>query len=202
MHHLHTRPRALLVAVALVGVLAAACTSTSSPDDGALPTTTVMTVPGSIVEHTGPRQLLEGFEEITVTVTAEDGSTRVWCLLLAATPETRERGLMHVTDPALGGYDGMLFSFDEDGTGGFWMKNTRLPLSIAYLDGEGDIVSTADMAPCPDGTERCPGYPPEGPYRSAIEVVQGRLTDLGIEGDARVTIGGRSCPPPEADADA
>ena len=154
-----------------------------------------MTVPGSIATHVGPRELLEGFEEVTITVTTADGETLEWCVLLAATPEARERGLMFVTDPALGGYDGMLFTFDEDGTGGFWMKNTRLPLSIAYLDADGAIVSTADMAPCPDGTERCPGYPPSGPYRSALEVVQGRLDDLGITDGARVTIGEPSCPP-------
>jgi uncharacterized membrane protein (UPF0127 family) len=187
--------RTVLIAAAVVGVLAAACTSTAPPDGAAGPSTTAMTVPGSIAEHTGPRELLDGFEEITITVTAADGSEQEWCLLLAATPEARERGLMFVTDPALGGYDGMLFQFDEEGTGGFWMKNTRLPLSIAYLDGDGAIVSTADMEPCPDGTERCPGYPPDGPYRAAIEVVQGRLDDLGLEGEARVTTGERSCPP-------
>jgi uncharacterized protein len=152
-----------------------------------------MTVPGSIEVHEGPRELLDGFEEVTVTVTAPDGTTREWCLLLAATPEARERGLMFVTDPTLGGYDGMLFQFDEDGSGGFWMKDTRLPLSIAYVAADGTIVSTADMAPCPDGTERCPGYPPSGPYRYAVEVVQGRLDDLGLEGDARLEVGGRSC---------
>lgn len=184
--------RAVVVAVALTGALAA-CSSSEPGATG--PTTTAMTVPGSIEVHEGPRELLDGFEEVTVTVTAPDGTTREWCLLLAATPEARERGLMFVTDPSLGGYDGMLFSFDEDGSGGFWMKNTRLPLSIAYVDADGAIVSTADMAPCPDGTERCPGYPPDGPYRYAVEVVQGRLDDLGLEGDARLEIGGRSCAP-------
>ncbi len=59
-------------------------------------------------------------------------------------------------------------------------------------------MSAADMAPCPDDTERCPGYPPEGPYRYAVEVVQGRLDELGLEGDARLAVGGRSCSPPGA----
>lgn len=155
----------------------------------------MMTVPGSIAEHTGPRQLLDGFEEVTVTVTTADGRNVELCLLLAATNEARERGLMFVTDPALGGYDGMLFQFDQESTGGFWMKNTRLPLSIAYLDADGAIVSTADMEPCPDETEQCPGYPPSSPYRSALEVVQGRLDDLGITDGARVAVGERGCPP-------
>lgn len=191
-------PRRWLTAVAATAFVMGAAVSCSSSDDGdanADPSTTMMTVPGSIEAHTGPRERLDGFEEVTITVTTADGETLEWCLLLAATPEARERGLMFVTDPALGGYDGVLFPFDEDGTGGFWMKNTRLPLSIAYLDADGALVSTADMAPCPDGTERCPGYPPSGPYRSAIEVVQGRLGDLGITDGARVSIGEQSCPP-------
>lgn len=176
----------------LVATLSACASSGTSSSD---PSTTMLTVPDSIAVHDGPRQRLDGFEEVTVTVTTEDGRSLEWCLLLASTPETRERGLMFVTDPALGGYDGMLFQFDEDGSGGFWMKNTRLPLSIAYVAADGSIVSTADMAPCPDGTERCPGYPPDGPYRNAVEVVQGRLDDLGLEGDARLTVGARSCAP-------
>jgi uncharacterized membrane protein (UPF0127 family) len=189
--------RAALACLLLVGVLAA-CSSAEPEATG--PSTTALTVPGSIEVHEGPRQLLDGFEEVTVTVTLADGSTREWCLLLAATPESRERGLMFVTDPTLGGYDGMLFQFDEDGSGGFWMKDTRLPLSIAYVAADGSVVSTADMAPCPDGTERCPGYPPDGPYRYAVEVVQGRLDELGLEGDARLGVGGRSCAPPDGAA--
>jgi uncharacterized membrane protein (UPF0127 family) len=181
------RTAALAVTTVVLLGTAAACGSEPNPD--------AVAVPDSIPVHEGPRTLLDGFEEVTVTVTAPDGTTREICLLLAATPQARERGLMFVTDPALGGYEGMLFQFDSDGTGGFWMKNTRLPLSIAYLAADGSIVSTADMEPCPDSAERCPGYPPDGPYRYAIEVVQGRLDDVGLEGDARLTVGGTSCEP-------
>jgi uncharacterized protein len=189
-----------LVALALLVGGFAGC-SGSEADDAASPSTTAMTVPGSIPVHEGPREPLEGFEEITITVTTEDGRTLEWCLLLATTPETHQQGLMYVTDPSLGGYDGMLFRFETDSTGGFWMKNTRLPLSIAYLDADGAIVSTADMDPCPDGTERCPGYPADGPYRDAVEVVQGRLDDLGIEGEARVRVADEpGCAAPGASA--
>lgn len=182
------RAAALAVATVILFGGAAACGSEPNPD--------AVVVPDSIPVHEGARALLDGFEEVTVTITAADGTTREVCLLLAATPAARERGLMFVTDPALGGYEGMLFQFESEGTGGFWMKNTRLPLSIAYLASDGSIVSTADMEPCPDTTERCPGYPPDGPYRYAIEVVQGRLDDLGLEGDARLTVGATACEPP------
>jgi uncharacterized membrane protein (UPF0127 family) len=183
------RAVALVLAASFLLAGNAACGSGSEPDPDAV------AVPDSIPTHQGPRDRLEGFEEVTVTVVTEDGRTFEWCLLLAETPQSQQQGLMHVTDPALGGYDGMLFLFSADGTGGFWMRNTRLPLSIAYLDGEGAIVSTHDMEPCPDTTERCPSYPPGGSYRMAIEVVQGRLAELGIEGDARVTVGEKRCAP-------
>lgn len=192
--------RALALALALV-VAIGALAACSGSDEVAGPATTAMTVPASIPEHEGPREPIEGFEEVTITVTTEDGRTLQWCLLLAATAETQQQGLMHVTDPALGGYDGMLFRFDNDSTGGFWMKNTRLPLSIAYLDVDGAIVSTSDMEPCPDSTERCPSYPAAGPYRMAVEVVQGRLDDLGIEGGARVAVArDTGCPAPDPSA--
>ncbi|MBA3592072.1 DUF192 domain-containing protein, partial [Methylibium sp.] len=57
---------------------------------------------------------------------------------VARTPEQRATGLMHRT--ALGANDGMLFVFDEPGVQCFWMKNTLLPLSIAYLSDDGRIV--------------------------------------------------------------
>ena len=98
---------------------------------------------------------------------------------------------MEVTD--LRGYSGMAFLYDEDSTGGFYMRNTPTPLSIAWIDAAGGLVSTADMAPCED-REGCPTYPPAGPYRTAIEVFQGGLDDLGITSGATVTVGGACAP--------
>ncbi|MBL8779271.1 MAG: DUF192 domain-containing protein [Acidimicrobiales bacterium] len=120
------------------------------------------------------------FGEVLVTV---DGDEH--CLLLAQTPEERARGLMEVTD--LAGYPGMLFAFPADSEGGFWMRNTPTPLSIAYLDASGAIVSTADMEPC-DDVPTCPSYPASGPYRFTVEVPRGELTGLGLEGPARLTV--------------
>jgi uncharacterized membrane protein (UPF0127 family) len=89
----------------------------------------------------------------------------------------------------------MLFSFERDQDGGFWMRSTRLPLSIAWIRADGTTVSTADMAPCPDDASTCPTYPPAGAYRFAIEVPQGRLDDLGISAGSRVALGDRACAP-------
>ena len=126
-----SRVRALATGLTLALVIGALGGCSGSDGDGSSPSTTTMTVPGSIAEHEGPREPLDGFEEVTITVATDDGRTLTWCVLLAATAATQQQGLMHVTDPALGGYDGMLFRFTNDNTGGFWMKNTRLPLSIA-----------------------------------------------------------------------
>ena len=133
---------------------------------------------------------LEGFGEVAVVVQPASGEGLLaWCLLAAETPEQRGRGLMEVTD--LQGYSGMAFRYDSDVTNAFYMRNTPTPLSIAWIDAAGAVVSTADMAPCED-REGCPTYPPAGPYRTAIEVFQGGLDDLGISAGARVSVGG-SC---------
>jgi uncharacterized membrane protein (UPF0127 family) len=100
---------------------------------------------------------------------------------------------MFVTDPALGGHPGMIFVFEQDDKGAFWMKNTILPLSIAYLGADGRAVSTADMAPCPAGTASCPTYAAAAPYRYAVEVPEGRLAEAGLVDGATLSLGDRSC---------
>lgn len=133
---------------------------------------------------------LAGFDEIAITVApANGGGLLAWCLLAALQDEQRAKGLMGVTD--LQGYSGMAFVYDEDVDHPFYMRNTPTPLSIAWIDGAGAIVSTADMAPCED-RQGCPLYPPGGSYRTAIEVFQGGLPALGITEGATVTVGG-SC---------
>jgi uncharacterized protein len=141
----------------------------------------------------GARTRPDGFGEVSVTVTDGEGRSRTLCLLLADTAGAQERGLMFVTDPALGGYDGMLFAFEHDQEGGFWMRNTRLPLSIAWLRADGTTVSTRDMTPCPDTQADCPTYPPGGAYRYVVEVPRGRLDDLGLADRSRVSVGARTC---------
>lgn len=128
-----------------------------------------------------------------MSVRRPDGSVRDFCLLLADTEELRQQGLMRVSDPSLGGYPGMLFLFDRDEQGGFWMKNTLLPLSIAYVASDGSIVSSNDMDPCPPDEQRCPVYKADGSYRYAVEVPKGTLADVGLTGGATLTVGDKSC---------
>jgi len=142
---------------------------------------------------TRPTTPLSGFRTTTVTIVAADGSSRTICVLVADSERLRQQGLMEVEDRSLGGHDGMVFVFAEDVRGSFWMKHTRLPLSIAYLRADGSVASTTDMAPCPDDVERCPTYPPGDAYRYAIEVPQGELAPLGIGDGATVTVGTEPC---------
>jgi uncharacterized membrane protein (UPF0127 family) len=132
---------------------------------------------------------LDPFGEVAVTIEPASGPTRGTCMLAARTEAERARGLMTVTDPDLGGHDGMVFVFEEDSTGAFWMRNTPMPLSIAFIDAGGRIVSATDLAPCGDDPN-CPIHPAAGPYRYAVEVPRGRLDDLGLTGAARARVGG------------
>lgn len=145
------------------------------------------------------RTQVPGFGEVEVRVVpGPDGEPVVLCVLAAETDGQRRRGLMEVTDPELGGYDGMLFTYPADVTGGFWMKDTRIPLSIAYLDADGAVVDAIDMEPCPEAVEAgtgCPSHPPSAPFRRALEVPRGRLARLGlVPGPARLEVAG-ACRP-------
>lgn len=137
------------------------------------------------------RSRIPPFGEIAFAVVpAGAPATAERCALLAEAATERRRGLMGVTD--LAGYTGMVFRFDEDTDGGFFMRNTPMPLSIAWFDGNGMFVSSADMEPCAD-MEGCPTYSPAGPYRVALEVPTGQLGELGIGPGAVLRLGG-SCP--------
>jgi uncharacterized membrane protein (UPF0127 family) len=130
---------------------------------------------------------VDGVGETAVSITAPDGSTVACCVMVAASPQQRQRGLMEVTD--FGGYEGMLFVWPSDNEGGFWMRNTPTPLSIAWFDADGEFVSAADMAPCGDSDD-CPTYSPAGGYRFALEVEQGGLEAIGAVPGSRLTVGG------------
>jgi uncharacterized protein len=165
------------------------------------PGTTAPLVDGGIGLGTAPerdgRAPLGGFGEVQATIRAPDGEVCEVCLLSATTAEQRERGLMEVTDPDLGGYDGMLFRFASEVGGGFYMRNTPLPLEIAYLSVSGAVVAIREMEPC-DDVDGCPTYPPGGDYVRTIEVpvAAGGVGALGITDDADVVVvdTGRTCP--------
>jgi uncharacterized membrane protein (UPF0127 family) len=130
-----------------------------------------------------------GFGEVAFRI--EPAPNQLRCALLATTADQRQRGLMQVLD--LKGYAGMIFSFPVDGTGGFHMRNTPMPLSIAWFRADGTFVSSTDMAPCED-RDGCLVYDALGPYRYALEVPQGQLTTLGIGPGSRLRMDAVACP--------
>lgn len=136
------------------------------------------------------RHPLPGFGEVAFRVDGSGAGAALRCALLADSAAQRARGLMEVTD--LGGYDGMLFRWDSDTRGAFHMKDTPLPLSIAWFGADGRLVSATDMEPCLGGGT-CPVYEAAGPYRFALEVPKGRLGSLGIGPGSAIQVGG-ACP--------
>lgn len=88
---------------------------------------------------------------------------------VADTQSKREKGLKFIK--YLPENEGMLFVFPTKTSEGFWMKNTFIPLSIAFLDSDGIILRIFDMEPCLNGT--CPTYEPGVFYHYAVEVNRG-----------------------------
>jgi uncharacterized membrane protein (UPF0127 family) len=82
---------------------------------------------------------------------------------------------------------GMLFIFDHEQYLSFWMKDTIIPLDIAYLDTSGIVVATHTMAPLDD---RWGQYPSGSPARYAIEVNAGVWEDLGLRAGDHIDIPG------------
>jgi uncharacterized membrane protein (UPF0127 family) len=119
------------------------------------------------------------FARDTLLLDTEDGSKLI-DVEVAETTEQHQLGLMH--RESLPPDAGMVFVWFEPQTGGFWMKNTLIPLSIAFFDVDGKIVRILDMEPCE--SDPCPLYEPETEYLGALEVNQGAFDRWGVgEGD-------------------
>lgn len=99
---------------------------------------------------------------------------------IADEPKERSQGLMHRT--SLAPDSGMLFVYPAEEARNFWMKDTPLALSIAYVDQAGRIVHLADMTPL--STDPVPS---EKPAMYAIEVPQGWFAAHDIHEGSVVT---------------
>ena len=96
---------------------------------------------------------------------------------IADDPLERAQGLMGVE--SLPEDDGMAFVYGTIDDGTFWMKNTLIPLSIAFVGDDDRIHTILDMSPCE--TSDCPQYAADAPYRLAIEANEGWFASNGIE---------------------
>lgn len=108
---------------------------------------------------------------------------------VANTMPSRAQGLMY--RKAMAPNDGMLFVFDTVERHCMWMKNTYIPLSVAFLDEQGVVVSIADMTPHSE-VNHCAARP----ARYAIEANRGWFAQRGLKPGVR--IGGLDrAPPPQ-----
>ena len=119
----------------------------------------------------------------TALIATPAGEVRV-DVELAETHDARREGLMH--RESLPEESGMLFLYDGPASGGFWMKDTLIPLSIAFLDADGRILRILDMEPCE--ADPCPLYDPGVVYASALEVNRGAFERWGVELGDRVRL--------------
>lgn len=113
------------------------------------------------------------------TVTLTIGSHKLVAEVVA-TVEQRATGLMNRF--SLKPDHGMLFVFGRPAPQGFWMKNTYIPLSIAFIDADGRIVNIEDMRPQTEETHWS-----KGPALYALEMKKGWFAERGIGPGATVT---------------
>jgi len=117
---------------------------------------------------TASAQVNKGLPIVELTIKSAKLKTEV-----VADNATRSIGLMNRF--SLAPDHGMLFVFAQSEPLAFWMKNTFIPLSIAYVDSKGVIVSIVDMKPHDEST-----HPSGAPAMFAIEMKQGWFKERGI----------------------
>ncbi|MBS0610930.1 MAG: DUF192 domain-containing protein [Proteobacteria bacterium] len=98
---------------------------------------------------------------------------------VAASPQERQIGLMFRRD--MPQHEGMLFVFEQPATQCFWMKNTRLPLTAAFVADDGSIVNLADMKPMTEDSH-CSARP----VRFVLEMNQGWFAKKGLKAGSRL----------------
>ena len=113
-------------------------------------------------------------ESTTIAITDAFGNRTEVDVEIADDEAEQRRGLMERTELAENA--GMLFVFDREAPRSFWMRNTLIPLSIAYIASDGRIVDIQDMQPLDETS-----HPSAEPAQYALEVNQGFFAERGIE---------------------
>ena len=127
------------------------------------------------VDKTGAETTTQaGEQQGTLAIINSAGERVVVQTEIADTQAEQQRGLMERTELAEDA--GMLFVFPREAPRSFWMRNTLIPLSIAYIDSDGRIVDIKDMQPLDETS-----VPSAEPAQYALEVNQGFFEARGIE---------------------
>jgi uncharacterized membrane protein (UPF0127 family) len=122
------------------------------------------------------------------TAVLDTGERRVRVSVeVADEPDEWRAGLMHRRSLARNA--GMIFVFPRPIRGGFWMKNTLIPLSIAFFDARGRILRIMVMTPC--RADPCPTYDPRVAYKGALEVNRGSFGRWGVGRGDRIRFAGQ-----------
>jgi uncharacterized protein len=125
-----------------------------------------------------------GVERGTATITTRGGAKVTLKVELARTAAARQQGLMNRR--SLGARAGMVFLYPADHRSPFWMRNTLIPLDIAFADARGKILRTLTMQPC--RRDPCRIYDPKVAYRTALEVNAGSFRRWGVKAGDRLLV--------------
>ena len=149
--------RRAVIAWALLGLSLAACGGGGGTP---LPTTSTRGFPlGDLTVQRGDKTVL------TLTVEIADNQ------------KAREQGLMGVKQ--LADDQGMAFTWTAEQNARFWMKDTLIPLDIAFWRSDGTVVDTLSMTPCT--ADPCQVYASQAPYIGSLEVRGGLLGKVGLK---------------------
>ena len=160
--------RALCIAVALISLVLASCAGGSSDSGGGSANSGVATTASELR---------------TVTIDASNGKKVKVRVEIADNALGQAIGLMY--RKTLPEDQGMLFVYTDEEKRSFWMKNTFIPLSIAFMDSQGRIVDIQDMKPVgeeqsvPDA--KLPRYVSAEPAQYALEVNRGFFEEHGVK---------------------
>ena len=135
-------------------------------------TLALMTIPTAWAQQEGPQLNLN---RIKISAGMHQIDTQ-----LAMNPEQRQIGLMN--RPSMPNHEGMLFVFDDPGVQCFWMKNTLLPLTAAFVADDGTIVNLEDMKP-----QTFASHCSKKPVRYVLEMNQGWFDKRGIKAGSKLS---------------
>lgn len=124
--------------------------------------------------------VLPAFAEAPLPVLRVQVAGQALKVEVVTTPELLMKGLMF--RKKMGKNDGMLFVYPDPGYHSMWMKNTLIPLSVAFIDGDGRILNIADMEP-----QTLDSHMAAGPARYAIETNRGWFAERRIKAGDKVT---------------
>jgi len=115
------------------------------------------------------------------TVTIEKHKWNVWIM---DSNGKRMEGMMRLNGPDIKDDDGMIFVFPDEDYRGFWMKNTNIPLDIAFISSDLRIINVATMKPHDENTT-----PSTRPAMYVLEVKGGQFKKYGIKAGMKVQFG-------------